>query len=93
MDLPVENRLCNFFDFENELLDSGVFENNRYFDVFAEYTSWQELAFWKPKAVSNQITKASFCAGGRYLLPGAFPEISPAHPLPGNHCDTEAGIF
>ena len=39
MDLPVENRLCNFFDFEHELLDSGVFKDNRYFDVFAEYTS------------------------------------------------------
>ena len=36
-DLVKENRRRGFKDFEYELLDSGVFRDNRYFDVFIEY--------------------------------------------------------
>src|SRR5262249_50099152 len=32
-----ENRQRNRHDFEYELLDTGVFEEDRYFDVFTEY--------------------------------------------------------
>jgi Mannosylglycerate hydrolase MGH1-like glycoside hydrolase domain/Glycosyl hydrolase family 63 C-terminal domain len=35
--LVAENARRGFSDFEYELLDTGVFENNRYFDVFIEY--------------------------------------------------------
>jgi len=37
MDLVTENCKRGVFDFEYELLDSGVFEDNRYFDVLVEY--------------------------------------------------------
>ena len=36
-DLVAENRRRTKMDFEYELLDTGVFEGNRYFDVFVEY--------------------------------------------------------
>ena len=36
-DLAYENRRRGFFDFEYELLDTGVFDSNRYFDVMIEY--------------------------------------------------------
>ncbi len=36
-DLVAENRRRGCNDFEYELLDTGVFENQRYFDVFVEY--------------------------------------------------------
>jgi hypothetical protein len=36
-DLINENRRRGHFDFEYELLDTGVFNENRYFDVFVEY--------------------------------------------------------
>src|SRR6266481_864280 len=35
--LVEENRRRNRSDFEYELLDTGVFEENRYFDIFTEY--------------------------------------------------------
>lgn len=36
-DLVAQNGQRGFHDFEYELLDSGVFDDNRYFDVFVEY--------------------------------------------------------
>jgi len=36
------NRQRGLFDFEYELLDSGVFDQNRYFDVFVEYAKVDE---------------------------------------------------
>ncbi len=36
-DLVAENRRRGFKDFEYELLDTGVFDDQRYFDVFVEY--------------------------------------------------------
>ncbi len=36
-DLVAENRRRGFDDFEYELSDTGVFDDNRYFDVFVEY--------------------------------------------------------
>lgn len=36
-DLVATNRQRNRMDFEYELLDTGVFDNDRYFDVFVEY--------------------------------------------------------
>src|SRR5229473_444587 len=35
--LVEENRRRNRSDFEYELLDTGIFEENRYFDIFTEY--------------------------------------------------------
>ncbi len=35
--LVAENSRRGFFDFEYELLDTGIFDENRYFDVFVEY--------------------------------------------------------
>jgi len=36
-DLVAENRHRGFNDFEYELLDTGIFDDHRYFDVFVEY--------------------------------------------------------
>jgi hypothetical protein len=36
-DLVSESRRQGFFDFEYELLDTGVFDGDRYFDVVIEY--------------------------------------------------------
>ena len=36
-DLVAENRQRGFNDFEYELLDTGIFDDHRYFDVFVEY--------------------------------------------------------
>ena len=36
-DLVSENRRRGFFDYEYELLDTGIFDGNRYFDVMIEY--------------------------------------------------------
>ena len=36
-DLVAENRRREFNDFEYELLDTGIFDDHRYFDVFVEY--------------------------------------------------------
>ena len=36
-DLVVENRKRNRVELEYELLDTGIFEQNRYFDIFIEY--------------------------------------------------------
>ena len=36
-ELQMENRRRGFHDFEYELLDTGVFDDNRYFDVLCEY--------------------------------------------------------
>ncbi|MDH3676654.1 MAG: glucosidase, partial [Anaerolineae bacterium] len=41
-DLVAENGRRSFFDFEYELLDSGVFSENRYFDVVVEYAKAAE---------------------------------------------------
>jgi hypothetical protein len=36
-DLVTENRRRGKFDWEYELIDTGVFDGNRYFDIFVEY--------------------------------------------------------
>ena len=36
-DLVIENRKRNRLDLEYELLDTGVFDDDRYFDIFVEY--------------------------------------------------------
>ena len=36
-DLVAENRRRGFYDFEYELLNTGVFDDNRYFDIVVEY--------------------------------------------------------
>ncbi len=52
-DLLAENRRRNRDDFEYELMDTGVFNENRYFDVFVEY------AKASPEDVLIQITIAN----------------------------------
>jgi len=42
VDLVAENRRRGRMDFEYELLDTGVFNHNRYFDVFVEYAKAAE---------------------------------------------------
>jgi hypothetical protein len=41
-DLVHENRRRGYHDFEYELLDTGIFNENRYFDVFIEYAKADE---------------------------------------------------
>ena len=41
-ELVQENRRRGYHDFEYELLDTGVFDDNRYFDVFVEYAKADE---------------------------------------------------
>jgi hypothetical protein len=47
-ELVAENSRRGFFDFEYELLDTGIFEDNRYFDVFVEYAKadQEDILIW-----------------------------------------------
>jgi hypothetical protein len=64
-DLVTENRKRGVFDFEYELLDSGVFEDNRYFDVLVEYAKAAQDDMLIKITVTNRGPDAANC----YLLP------------------------
>ena len=67
-DLVETNRRRGTHDFEYELLDTGVFDDNRYFDVFVEY------AKASPEDLLIQITRAQ-------PRPGGGDAARPADPL------------
>ncbi|MUG99299.1 glucosidase [Scytonema sp. UIC 10036] len=57
--LVEENRRRNKFEQEFELLDTGVFEENRYFDVFVEYAKAAPEDILIQIAIANRSSKTS----------------------------------
>jgi hypothetical protein len=66
--LLAENRKRDFFDFEYELLDSGVFNDNRYFDVMAEYAKVDPDDILIKITVTNRGPEPADC----YVLPSLW---------------------
>jgi hypothetical protein len=64
-DLLAENRKRGFFDFEYELLDSGAFNDNRYFDVMVEYAKADLDDILIKLTVTNRGPEVANC----YVLP------------------------
>ncbi|MCB9109133.1 MAG: glucosidase [Anaerolineales bacterium] len=64
-DLAVENRRRGFFDFEYELLDTGVFNDNRYFDIVIEYAKADQNDILINITATNHGPDSADC----YLLP------------------------
>jgi len=60
-DLIEENARRGFFDFEYELLDTGVFKENRYFDVFVEYAKASMDDILIKISVANRGPESAFC--------------------------------
>ncbi len=61
-DLVSENRRRGFFDFEHELLDTGVFHEDRYFDVFVEYAKADQEDILMRVALINRGPEMARCA-------------------------------
>jgi hypothetical protein len=64
-DLLTVNRKRGFFDFEYELLDSGVFEDNRYFEILIEYAKADQDDLLIKITITNRGPEAASC----YVLP------------------------
>ncbi len=64
-DLVAENRRRNALDFEYELLDTGVFREDRYFDVFIEYAKADERDILIQIKVANRGPESAVC----HILP------------------------
>jgi hypothetical protein len=60
-DLVAENGRRSFFDFEYELLDSGVFSENRYFDVVVEYAKAAEEDILIKISLINRGPEVALC--------------------------------
>ena len=60
-DLVAENGRRGFYDFEYELLDSGAFEGNRYFDVLVEYAKADQADILVKITVANRGPQAAAC--------------------------------
>ena len=60
-DLVGENGKRNHLDFEYELLDTGVFAENRYFDVWVEYAKADPEDLLGRVTVTNRGPEASAC--------------------------------
>ena len=60
-DLASENRRRGFLDYEYELLDTGVFEGNRYFDVVIEYAKADPEDILARITLYNRGPEASGC--------------------------------
>ena len=60
-DLQTENRRRGFYDFEYELLDTGVFEKNRYFDVLVEYAKAGQDDILIKITVTNRGPETAAC--------------------------------
>jgi hypothetical protein len=63
--LVTENARRGFFDFEYELLDTGVFNENRYFDVFVEYAKADQEDILVRTTAVNRGPDPADC----YILP------------------------
>ena len=64
-ELVAENRRRGFHDFEYELLDAGLFDENRYFDVFVEYAKADQDDVLVRIQVVNRGPEAAEC----HILP------------------------
>lgn len=64
-DLVNRNRDRNRFEKEYELLDTGIFNNNKYFDVFTEYAKNDAEDILIRITVHNRASEAAYIA----LLP------------------------
>ncbi len=62
VDLVSENGRRGFFDFEYELLDAGVFDDDRYFDVVIEYAKAAQDDILAKITVINRGPEAARCA-------------------------------
>jgi hypothetical protein len=60
-DLKSENRRRGFADFEYELLDAGVFDDNRYFDVVIEYAKANQDDILARITLINRGPEAADC--------------------------------
>jgi hypothetical protein len=60
-DLVNENQRRGYHDFEYELLDTGVFDDNRYFDVFIEYAKAAENDILIQITIANRGPQAAEC--------------------------------
>jgi hypothetical protein len=60
-DLVAENRRRGRTDFEYELLDTGIFDDDRYFDVFVEYAKAGEKDILARISVVNRGPEAATC--------------------------------
>jgi len=67
-DLLSENRRRGFFDFEYELLDTGVFERSRYFDVLVEYAKADPDDLLARVTLFNRGPQAADC----FILPSLW---------------------
>ncbi|MDP4978570.1 MAG: hypothetical protein NWQ21_03865 [Desulfobacterales bacterium] len=61
MDLVSENRRRGFLDFEYELLDTGAFDENRYFDVGVEYAKNGQEDILALITVANRGPEPAIC--------------------------------
>lgn len=60
-ELVEENRRRSIFDFEYELLDTGVFDGDRYFDVFVEYAKADQNDILIRISVTNRGPERARC--------------------------------
>ena len=67
-DLLSENRRRGFLDFEYELLDTGVFDDNRYFDVAVEYAKAAPDDILARITVTNRGPETADC----FILPSLW---------------------
>src|SRR5215207_3084833 len=63
--LVAENQQRGFHDFEYELVDTGVFDDNRYFDVFVEYAKADENDILIQISIANRGAESAGC----HILP------------------------
>lgn len=64
-DLVKKNRSRNYSDQEYELIDTGVFDHNRYFDIFVEYAKANPEEIWIRIGIENRSSEAAIL----HLLP------------------------
>jgi hypothetical protein len=94
--IVAENRSRNRHDFEFELIDTGVFDQNRYFDVFVEYAK---------AAPEDILIKLTICnrgpeAADLHVLPTlwfrntwSWPDGTPKPTLRGTRGDRRDGVL
>jgi len=60
-ELIAENRRRGFLDFEYELLDTGIFNENRYFDIFVEYAKAGQDDILIKISITNRGPEPAVC--------------------------------
>lgn len=88
-DLVETNQKRNKLDPEYELLDTGLFENNKYFDIFTEYSKNNDEDICIKITINNRANESAFIAALPMLWlrnlwsfgdPNPKPEITEAEP-------------